>query len=424
VKILFVIHALSGGGAEHTAVRLMNRLSRSHDVTVCLIQKRRQDQEYPLSGSVKVIELPQTECHPTEGYIPQWRRELKRIKREGRYQVAVSFLEQGNYLNVSTRPLFGQRTIVSVRNLSSLKQRLKPSPDGLIEKKKWLDRFADKVVCVSEDVAGDQRRNFGIPARKLCVIRNWIDADDVRRQVEEGVRDPEFEAFSAAHPFLVANSGRLDIQKGQKHLLRAFAALHREHPETGLMILGTGNHTMDLREELTAEADRLGIADSVLFCGKKRMPCAYLARADVFVLSSLYEGFSNSLLEAMAAGLPVISTDCAGTRELLTPDRRAGTTVKEPLKGAYGIVTPLPDIRLEQPDVPARPTAAEEESGRKPAEKPALDRAEAGLLSAMEMLCQDKELREHYRQAGARRILDFSPERIFPEWERVLAGKH
>jgi glycosyltransferase involved in cell wall biosynthesis len=123
-------------------------------------------------------------------------------------------------------------------------------------------------------------------------------------------------AASAEREPLVATVGRLWHEKGHDVLIRAFAAVAADFPQWRLTIAGEGPE----REALTALADSLGVGERVLMPGWMPVPEELLARAALFVMSSRYEGFPNALLEAMGAGLPVISTACRGSEEMIDAD--------------------------------------------------------------------------------------------------------
>ena len=124
--------------------------------------------------------------------------------------------------------------------------------------------------------------------------------------------NPEFqELFSFP---VVINVARLEEQKGQEYLIRSFVRIKKEIPLTKLVILGEGH----LEHKLRDLAKGLGLEQDVVFLGWQKNPFKFLAYSKVFVLSSLWEGFPNTLLEAMALGLPVISTDCpSGPNEII-----------------------------------------------------------------------------------------------------------
>lgn len=394
---MFIIYALSGGGAERAAAKLMNRLAEEHDVTACLLYPRgwRNREEYPLSRKVKVLELLSEEKNCLLSRII-WLSKLSKLKREGAFDVSISFLEEGNFLNAITKHKGSVKEIVSIRNLNSEKNRYNPGHRLLRSLRKLPDRRADCVVCVSQDVAEDQIRHFRIPRRKIRVIRNWVDAAELRILAEQCADDPEFVRFRANTPFIYVNCGRLNIQKGQWHLIRAFRKLHQEHPDTGLLILGNG----PMEAEIRKEAEKYGKDESILILGRKPNPFCYMKSAEVFVLSSLYEGFSNALLEAMALGLPVVADDCAGVRECLTPDREYGKGVTDNLLGEYGVVTPLLDGRQD----PGPELTPEEEC----------------LYRAMKALYEQPELRRHYREKGFARVRDYTAEIIMNQWTKLL----
>jgi glycosyltransferase involved in cell wall biosynthesis len=158
-------------------------------------------------------------------------------------------------------------------------------------------------------VADDMRKTLGVARDRVEVINNPVVHDRVAAQAKAPF---EHEWIGGPEPLIVA-AGRLEPQKNYPNLLRAFAMLRQTRPAK-LMVLGKGGEL----DRLTALARELGVAEHVCFYGFCANPYAVMARADVFVLSSDWEGSPNVLVEAMFCGAPVVSTDCpSGPRETL-----------------------------------------------------------------------------------------------------------
>jgi glycosyltransferase involved in cell wall biosynthesis len=174
--------------------------------------------------------------------------------------------------------------------------------------------MVDRMIAISEGVAEDTRLLTGLPRERVEVIRNPVVTAELYRKSAEPVEHPWF--ADRAIP-VVLGAGRLTRQKDFETLLRAFALLRAER-EARLAILGEGRW----RPRLEQLAARLGIGPDVLFTGHVANPFAYMAKATLFVLSSRWEGSGNVLTEAMALGVPVVSTDCpSGPREMLGDGR-------------------------------------------------------------------------------------------------------
>ena len=179
---------------------------------------------------------------------------------------------------------------------------------------------ADAFVAVSNGLKEQLSRLPGLGKKPIRRIYNPIIHDGFEAQA--GVTPALPPAIRPGDPFVLA-AGRLHKQKGYTHLLLAFARVVKQRP-SHLVILGEG----DDREELQGLANSLGIAPYVHFLGYASNPLAYMRHAAVFVLSSLAEGFGNVIVEALACGTPVISTDCPhGPREILSGGRY-GTLVR------------------------------------------------------------------------------------------------
>lgn len=173
---------------------------------------------------------------------------------------------------------------------------------------------ATGVVAVSEGVKDDTLRVTGLPAARVHVIRNPV----ITARLDEQAAAPVPHEWLADKTLpVIIGMGRLTRQKDFPTLLRAFAALQSQTPSR-LIILGEGKD----REPLAALAGELGIADRLLLAGFQSNPYAWLARADLFVLSSAWEGSPNALTEALALGVPSVSTDCpSGPIEILDRGR-------------------------------------------------------------------------------------------------------
>ncbi|WOD39264.1 glycosyltransferase [Nodosilinea sp. E11] len=175
--------------------------------------------------------------------------------------------------------------------------------------------WSDGIIAVSKGVAEDVSTMAQVPLETIKVIYNPVVTDDLNLKAQEPVDHLWFQASEAP---VILGAGRLMYQKDFSTLIRAFAVVRQQRPCRLVIIGGEGYERSDL-EKLIRE---LQLEDDASLPGFAENPYAYMAKAKVFVLSSRYEGFGNVLVEAMATGTPVVSTNCPdGPAEILENGR-------------------------------------------------------------------------------------------------------
>jgi glycosyltransferase involved in cell wall biosynthesis len=200
---------------------------------------------------------------------------------------------------------------------------------------------ADLVVATSHGVADDLVAAFGVPRTAVRVVHNPVDLAAIATAAHQPI-DPAHEA-EWQRPVIVA-AGRLAEAKNYPLLVEALAILRQRVPAR-LFVLGQGAEAGAILDRAAA----LGLRDAVVLCGFQPNPWKYIARADVFALTSRYEGFGNVLVEAMACGVPVVATRSAGTSDIVR-DGVDGVLVDrhEPAAVAAALERILSDDRLRR----------------------------------------------------------------------------
>lgn len=320
MKVVFLINDLSGGGAEK-ALKLLSRHLACEGVETRVVTIQDGNDGYALDAGIERVTMRSQGLGRGIGKVlalPAHAAELATVLRRWQPDVCVSFLPRSNIAHVMTRWFGNTRPILLTEQISS-RDNYPGNGVGDRVMRALISRFhprADAVFPSSQGVL-DGLATFGVSREKMHVVHNPISMDDIRRSMSEPVTGVDFGEVPT-----VITVGRYAEQKDHATLLRAFAIVHRNRAAR-LVLVGQG----PLRAQLEALASELGVSDSVLFTGWQPNPFAWLARADLFVLSSRYEGFGNVIVEAMACGLPVVSTDCpSGPREILR-DGDAGMLV-------------------------------------------------------------------------------------------------
>ncbi len=202
-------------------------------------------------------------------------------------------------------------------------------------------RYFETVIMVSDSMRGIISR-YGVDPRKLVWIRNAIDSSYFRRPV---AKDDEFRARLGipADAVVIGAVGRLNGEKDYPNLLSAAKMLLQKGRDVYFIIAGKG----ELEETLTAMTTELGIADRVIFLGHFHDVRQVFAQMNVYVLSSTREGLPNTVLEAMAMEVPIVSTDVDGVREAVSDQEEAILVpARSPERLALGIETMLDDAQL------------------------------------------------------------------------------
>lgn len=308
MKIAIVIHDLKGGGAEKMMVRLANGLAAlDQDVNLILLTKEGVNRTL-VSKDVQVTEL----CSKrTALSFLNLRKHLK----ESQPDRILSALTHVNVVAIITSLSLGwcNKLFVSERNAFSLDKYVNNDP--LIKLcyfiAPWLyNKISNPVIAVSEGVASDLVNNSHVKPDHVITAPNPVLDNDYRNKKYNPSVHPWL--IDKKHPTFIA-AGRLAHQKGFDLLLDAFAIVKKQN-DCRLIIYGEG----PLREKLEQQIASLGIKESVSLYGYVSEVLNEMAAADVFVLSSRFEGSPNVLVEAMSTGVRVVATDCPyGPDEIL-----------------------------------------------------------------------------------------------------------
>jgi glycosyltransferase involved in cell wall biosynthesis len=361
VKLLFFIASLQCGGAERVGATLCNHWAgKGWVVTLATFDDGTVPPFFPLAPGVRHVTLGLQ--RRSTGLLASVINNVRRVPRLRRFVAGerpdriVSFIDGTNVLALLAAKGTGIPVVVS--------ERIDPSQHPIPRPWRILRRltypWARAIVLQTRAAAAYFPERW---ASRIAVVPNPVPA------------------LAAASPGpaprpdgrrLIVAMGRLDRQKGFDLLIRAFASVARARPDWDVTILGDGPE----RDALAAQVERAGLSGRVSLPGREPDAMGVLRRADLFVLSSRYEGFPNALCEAMACGLPVVAFDCpSGPAEIVRD-------------GVDGLLVPAEDV--------------------------------AGLASAVSRLAGDPERRRAMGGRATEVSERFSVERIAGLWEKIL----
>lgn len=321
-RVTFIIPSLEAGGIERNVVNLAKGLlARGTHVTL-MVARANPEFYRQLPPQVLVDHL-----HPPRGIwwltwplglvSPRLRLSvatfgpLLRYLRRQKPTAILSF--QSHFFTAVALVLLRQRPRFVIREGLSLSADMASKGAAgrvIVLVKRWTYRRAYRVVANSYGSVADLQRTLGLGPERVAVVYNPTNEG---RIIDESRAPLDHSWFSQGEPPVVLGVGRLTAQKDFATLIRAFAIVRQQIPAR-LVILGEGPERAML-EQLVLD---LGLAQDVDMPGFMESPYPFMARASVFVLSSLYEGLPNVLIEALAIGTPSVSTDCpSGPQEIL-----------------------------------------------------------------------------------------------------------
>jgi glycosyltransferase involved in cell wall biosynthesis len=295
-RVLLLIPHLGGGGAERVIALLARGLSKEkYELHLGLITQSATSESLPASVHVHCLGARRVRAGAFR---------LLRLVRQLKPELILSGMAHLNFLVLLLRPFFPRGTHVLVRQNGTISATLAfgglPSYTRLLYR--LLYRRADGVICQTKSMAADLALELGVPENRLAVLPNPVDVVEIR--TSSGLNSaPQ----TRPGPHLLA-VGRLAPEKGFDLLLWAMVSVRREFPQASLLIAGAGQEEAALK----AECHALELDSAVDFAGYIDHPWSLFPSATLFVLPSRHEGLPNALLEAAAAGLPIVALPASG----------------------------------------------------------------------------------------------------------------
>lgn len=362
-KILFIIPSITGGGAEKVLSVILNNLDREQ-FSVSLLVFKDINAYGPLPEDIKFTCLNKRGRLDNLRLIPA----IRKVIKNERPDVVCSYLYYSNVMVSLALSFCSHKPPVVMTEHSILSQSVRESRFVSIYELliKTLYKRAACIVAVSSGIKDDLAENFGISCKNINTIHNPIESDRIQALASQ---NPGHPWFDDEIPVLVS-CGRLSAAKNFPLLLKSVGAVLKKTP-VRLIIVGDGEQ----KDELVLLAEGLGISESVDFVGFQKNPFKIFSNSDILILTSTREGFGNVIVEAMACGVPVVSTRSAGPEDIIHD-------------GVNGILVSNGDERA--------------------------------LAEAILNLLEDETYRKSIAEAGRKRALDFDIKKIIQAHERLF----
>ena len=353
-KIIFYINVLCKGGAERVILQLARRFSCEGYKSIIVTSFEAKD-EYEVPEGVERISMEKEETPRSRLKKNIFRiKALREICKREKPDLLISFMQEPNFRAILATLGLPVKTLVSVRNDPSREYA------GKVGKivGKFILPMADGCVFQTSDAQAWFPKRL---QKKSAIIMNEVSET--------------FFNVTRENTSNIVTVGRLSEQKNHKMLIRAFGSIASKHPDQNLLIYGEGN----ARHELEQLIESLNLDERVMLMGNTSDVPGVLSKASIFVLSSDYEGMPNALLEALAVGVPSVSTDCpcGGPKSIIE-------------HGANGLLVPVGN--------------------------------QAAIADAMDKLLSDNNFAQKIGFMAKERASLYAPDKIFDMWKTFAEG--
>lgn len=334
-NVVLLIPQLRHGGAERVVSRLSFLLSSHFNVNIVVFDDTVIT--YDVGCDISSLNVPSS---TKNNIISKVINIIKRIKRYRKFKkkykidVTYSFGDTANIINILSggqdNKVISIRGYKRIRTGKTFKERMIMKPISI-----YLCKKANRIVSVSELITHTLIKEYNLPPGKVITIHNGYDVKTIKNLSNEDLDPQENEFFTSN--MVIITAGTFRYEKGYWHLLKAFSISLKMNSGLKLAILGEDYD--DNKEKIIELAKKLNIHESIIYFGYKENPYKYFSRSRIYVLSSIFEGFPNALVEAMSCGLPVVAADCpSGPREILSPSSNFLDVCKGVELSEYGIL--------------------------------------------------------------------------------------
>ena len=320
-KILFIIDDMRIGGGAQRAVSLISKIiSDKYEISILTFLNFKDHYSfigayYSLKENMGFLNklLSSAKINALTRFF-----KIYKIVMKISPDIIISIRDFPNVITILTKIIFNIKIplLISVRNNPNMAYK-KYGLLYFLTNLLYKTNFVDKIITVSKEINFILVKEKKINTSKLKTIYNGIDITRINNLKDKEVKE-YIDLFNNQNIVKFINIGRLKEQKGHRYLIEAFSKVNEKITDSKLIILGDGQ----LKGNLKTLIAQKNLTNDILLLGRKKNVYKYLNKSDIFVFSSIYEGFPNALLEALACGLPVISTNCStGPLEIIKKNK-------------------------------------------------------------------------------------------------------